>query len=262
MYYDNRKHNFITKLGAMSLAFFERCGLFFIFTFKSFYYLIFSKIYWSLVIQHIKKVGFYSIPVVGLTALFSGMVLAYQTSSGFADYAGESSVAIILLLSTVREMGPVFTGLMLSGRCSSSFAAEIGTMQISEQVDAIKVMPISPFVFIVKPRLLASIIVTPLLVVLADVVGLLGGFLIAWQVLNYNPNIFLETIVYNFEKFDLMVSVIKGLVFGVIIGIVGTFFGMLPKVGARSVGLATTQAVVTASILVLCLNYLITNIFY
>jgi phospholipid/cholesterol/gamma-HCH transport system permease protein len=208
------------------------------------------------------EIGFYSLPVVALTALFTGMVLALQSYTGFSRFGAESAIASVVVLSVTRELGPVLGGLMVAGRAGSAMAAELGTMRVTDQIDALSTLSTEPMKYLVAPRLLAGVIALPLLVVLADILGVLGGYLVATQKLGFTPATYLTSTFANLRSEDVVSGLIKAAVFGFIIALMGCFHGYRSKGGAQGVGAATTAAVVSASILILALDYVLTQVLF
>jgi phospholipid/cholesterol/gamma-HCH transport system permease protein len=208
------------------------------------------------------EIGFFSLPVVSLTALFTGMVLALQSYTGFSRFNAESAIASVVVLSVTRELGPVLAGLMVSGRAGAAMAAELGTMRVTDQIDALSTLSTEPMQYLVAPRLLAGIIAMPLLVCIADTLGVMGGFLVAWLKLGFNPNTYLINSFANLRTDDVVSGLIKAAVFGFVIALMGCFNGYRSKGGAQGVGAATTSAVVSASILILALDYILTQLLF
>lgn len=207
-------------------------------------------------------IGYYSLPVVGLTALFTGMVLALQSYTGFARFQAEGSVATVVVLSISRELGPVLAGLMVAGRIGASMAAEIGTMRVTEQIDALSTLSTNPIKYLVVPRLIAGLTMLPLLVLVADIIGVFGGFLVAVYRLNFNPALYLANTWEFLQVVDVVSGLVKAAVFGFFVALMGCYHGYHSRGGAEGVGTATTNAVVSASILILLSNYLITGLFF
>jgi phospholipid/cholesterol/gamma-HCH transport system permease protein len=207
-------------------------------------------------------IGFFSLPVVALTALFTGMVLALQSYTGFSRFGAESAIASVVVLSVTRELGPVLAGLMVSGRAGAAMAAELGTMRVTDQIDALSTLSTDPMKYLVAPRLLAGIIALPLLVVLADILGVAGGYLVSVHKLGFSSGGYLTSTFSNLEAQDVVSGLIKASVFGFIIALMGCFNGYRSKGGAQGVGTATTTAVVSASILILALDYVLTQILF
>jgi phospholipid/cholesterol/gamma-HCH transport system permease protein len=190
------------------------------------------------------------------------MVLALQSFTGFSRFSAESAIPNVVVLSITRELGPVLAGLMVSGRIAASIAAELGTMRVTEQVDALTTLSTNPFKYLVTPRLIAGISMMPILVFIADVIGVLGGYVVSVYKLGFNASNYLQN-TYDFVEFnDVFSGLVKAAVFGFIITLMGCYHGYYSKGGAQGVGQATTNAVVSASILILCFNYILTEIFF
>ncbi|MBP6818191.1 ABC transporter permease [Ferrovibrio sp. MS7] len=218
--------------------------------------------YGRLILRQMMVIGYYSLPVVGLTALFTGMVLALQIYIGSARFNAESAVATIVVIGITRELGPVLGGLMVAGRVASAMAAEIGTMRVTEQIDALTTLSTNPFKYLVAPRLYAGIITLPILVLVADIIGVMGGYVIGTQKLGFNQGTYLKNTFDFLETLDVVSGLVKAGVFGFIIALMGCYHGFHSKGGAQGVGRATTDAVVSASILILVSNYLVTELFF
>ncbi|MBN2675850.1 MAG: ABC transporter permease [Alphaproteobacteria bacterium] len=254
--------NFIPSLGHFALGMFETVGRFVSFLGQIIKASFTPPFYPKLIFKQFLRIGFYSLPVVGLTAAFSGMVLALQTYSGFSRFSAEGAVAMVVVISMVREMGPVFAGLMVAGRVGAAIAAEIGTMKVSEQLDALKTLSVNPFHYLIAPRVIASVLMLPILVIIADIIGVFGGFLIAVEQLGFNPSIYLQKTFMNLETLDVVSGLVKAVVFGFFIAALGCYHGYHSKGGAEGVGTATTLAVVSGSVIVLLTNYFITELFF
>ena len=167
-----------------------------------------------------------------------------------------------MVLSITRELAPVLAGLMVAGRSGAAIAAEIGTMKVTEQIDALKTLSTNPYNYLVIPRILAGVISLPILVFIGDIIGVLGGYLICTQVLNFNPVVYLQN-TYNFVQFlDVFSGLVKAFVFGFIITFMGCYYGFNAKGGAQGVGMSTTYSVVSSSILILLMNYILTSLFF
>lgn len=207
------------------------------------------------------SIGYFSLPVIGLTAVFIGAALALNIYVGGARFNAEQFVPNIVVLGITRELGPVLAGLMLAGRVSAGIAAEIGTMRVTEQIDAMTTLSTDPFKFLIAPRVLAATLCLPLLVVAADIIGVMGGYLVATASLGFNGVTYL-TNTFNFlEPQDVILGLTKAAVFGFIIATVGAYQGYNSQGGALGVGRAATNAVVGATVLILAINYLITAFF-
>ena len=254
--------NPFASIGRTVIAFASHIGRITIFTSRSLYHCVTPPFYWHLLIRQIIEIGFYSLPVVGMTAIFTGMVLALQSYTGFARFNAEGAVAGVVVLSITRELAPVLAGLMVSGRIGAAMAAEIGTMSVTEQLDALKTLSTDPFKYLIAPRIIAGILMLPILVLVADIVGVFGGYLISIYKLGFNPTIYLERTWEILEPIDVISGLVKASVFGLIISLMGCFHGYHSRGGAQGVGAATTNAVVSASVLILAFNYVITGLYF
>jgi phospholipid/cholesterol/gamma-HCH transport system permease protein len=212
--------------------------------------------------QQIIDIGYFSLPVVGLTALFTGMVLALQSHSGFARFEAEGAIPTVVVLSITRELGPVMAGLMVAGRIGAAIAAELGTMRVTEQIDALTTLSTNPYKYLVAPRLLAGTLTMPILVLIADIIGVFGGFLVCVYRLQFNAGNYITQTWKYLETRDVASGLWKAAAFGFIITLMGCYNGYHSKGGAQGVGAAATNAVVSASILILVTNYLLTGIFF
>ena len=181
--------------------------------------------FYQLILKQVIDIGYYSLPVVGLTTLFSGMVLALQSYNGFTRFSSESAVATVVALSITRELGPVLAGLMVTGRVGSSIAAELGSMKVSDQIDALKILGTNPFDYLIAPRIIACIVCLPILVLIGDIIGIFGGFLVGIYKLNFNPSTYLYQTVSYLEPMDIASGLIKASIFGLLLGIMGCFHG-------------------------------------
>lgn len=217
-----------------------------------------SPRYPRLILAQAEEVGVQSLPVVLLTALFTGMVLALQSYIVFHRFAAESMIGVVVSLSMVRELGPVLVGLMVAGRVGASFAAELGTMRVSEQIDALWTLSTDPLRYLIVPRVIAAIIMMPLLVVVSDFIGIYGGYAISVFLLDQNPAVYLEKTTQYMELMDFYSGLIKAGFFGMLIGIIGCTEGFNCKGGAEGVGRATTRAVVISCMSILISDYFLT----
>ena len=253
---------FLSAIGKVSIAFIAttgRMGLFFV---ESVMCLVRPPWYWRQIGDQLIKIGYFSLPVVGLTAVFTGMVLALQSYTGFSRFSAEGAVATVVVLSITRELGPVLAGLMVAGRVGASMAAEIGTMRVTEQIDALTTLSTNPMQYLVVPRLLAGILMMPVLVLVADIIGVLGGYLVSVYQLGFNSGNYLQKTLQYLEFQDVTSGLIKAAAFGLIISLMGCYHGYYSARGAEGVGRATTNAVVGSSILILCMNYALTAILF
>ncbi|HEY5996568.1 MAG TPA: ABC transporter permease, partial [Candidatus Deferrimicrobiaceae bacterium] len=210
------------------------------------------------IVKQMEEVGVKSLPVVVVTATFTGMVLALQSYSGFQRFQATSFVGSVVALSITRELGPVFAGLMVSGRVGAAMAAELGTMKVTEQIDALVTLATNPVKYLVVPRVLAATAVMPILVVFADLVGIAGGYFVAVYIMGANPYVYMEK-TYQYLKFrDIYTGLIKAAVFGALIALISCHNGFVAQGGAEGVGRATTRAVVASSMVVLISDYFMT----
>ncbi len=206
--------------------------------------------------------SYFSLPVVALTAVFSGAVIALQSYTGFSRFNAENAIAGIVVLSVVRELGPVLAGLMVAGRVGAAMAAELGTMRVTDQIDALGTLSTNPMKYLVAPRLLAGVLAVPLLVAVADVLGVAGGFLVSTVKLGFNPSTYLASTLTILTTTDVVAGLVKAAVFGFLIALMGCYHGYNSRGGAQGVGSATTSAVVAASILILAFDYVLTELFF
>jgi phospholipid/cholesterol/gamma-HCH transport system permease protein len=254
--------NFVAVIGAFFISFLQAMGRFGLFVTQVAKAFISTKFYFKQIGRQIWSIGYNSLPVVGMTAIFTGAVLALQSYTGFSRFNAESSIASVVVLSITRELGPVLAGLMLAGRVGASIAAEIGTMKVTEQIDALYTLNTDPFKYLVLPRVLAGIITLPLLVVVADIIGVFGGYLVSIYKLDFNAYSYLKSTFDFLETADVTSGLIKAAVFGFIVTTIGCYEGYNSKGGAQGVGNATTNAVVAASVLILLANYIITGLLF
>ncbi|HLY46261.1 MAG TPA: ABC transporter permease [Stellaceae bacterium] len=250
---------FLAAVGAAFLAFLAGVGRLALFTARALAAGATPPYYPQVILRQIVYMGYYSLPVVGLTALFTGMVLALQSYTGFSRFNAEGAVATVVVLSVTRELGPVIAGLMVAGRVGAAMAAEIGTMRVTEQIDALTTLSTDPLRFLVMPRLLAGLVTLPLLVAVADVIGVFGGFLVGTYKLNFNPVAYLTQTEQYLATSDVVSSLVKAAVFGFLVALMGCYQGYHSRGGAEGVGQATTYAVVSASVLILLSDYLLTQ---
>jgi phospholipid/cholesterol/gamma-HCH transport system permease protein len=208
------------------------------------------------------QVGWFSLPVVGLTAIFTGGALALQIFAGGQRFSAEAVVPQIVAIGMVRELGPVLVGLMIAARVTSSIAAEIATMKVTEQIDALVTLSTHPMKYLTVPRVMAGVLTVPLLVGVGDIIGVMGGFLVSTQQLGFNPASYIRNTVDFLERADIISSLTKGAVFGFIATLVGCYYGMQSGRGAQGVGGATKTAVAAASILILAANFILTSVMF
>jgi len=254
--------NFLALIGRAFIGFIGALGRIALFAGRSTAHCFAPPWYFQSILRQMLDIGYFSLPVVGLTALFTGMVLALQSYTGFARFSAESAVATVVILSVTRELGPVISGLMVAGRIGASMAAEIGTMRVTEQIDALTTLSTNPHKYLVAPRLIAGLTMLPLLVVVADIIGVFGGYLVGVYKLGFNPAAYLKRTFDYLEFIDVFSGLVKAAAFGFLISLMGCYHGYHSEGGAQGVGRATTNAVVSASILILIFNYAITELFF
>jgi phospholipid/cholesterol/gamma-HCH transport system permease protein len=248
------------RIGRRFISLFEQTGLWF--------QALWSTIVWTLRppweikewFRQMVRVGVDSIPVVFLTTMFTGMVLALQTFTGFQRVHAEQFVASVVALAMVRELSPVLVGLMVAGRVGSSMAAEIGTMKVTEQLDALKALATEPVQYLFVPRVIAGVVMLPFLVMLGDALGIYGGYLVAVKLLNTNPVVYKQNTFQFLELHDVWSGLLKAAVFGLILTLTGCVRGYHTSSGAEGVGRATTHAVVSASLIILLSDFFLTKI--
>lgn len=254
--------NPLARIGAVVLAFFTSTGRLFLFAGMALRHMATPPFHGRQIVHQLIDVGYYSLPVVALTTLFSGMVLALQSYTGFARFSAEGAVASVVVLSMTRELAPVLAGLMVAGRIGASMAAEIGTMRVTEQIDALATLATHPMKFLVAPRILAGILMLPVLVLIGDIIGVLGGYLVGVYRLDFNASAYLQQTWSFVETIDVVSGLVKAAVFGFIVTLMGCYHGYHSRGGAQGVGVATTNAVVSSAILILIANYFITESFF
>ncbi|MGA8383451.1 MAG: ABC transporter permease [Stellaceae bacterium] len=250
---------FLASIGAAFFGFLGATGRVAIFAGTTLTTAVSPPFYPRALLRQMVEIGYFSLPVVGLTAIFTGMVLALQSYTGFSRFAAEGAVATVVVLSVTRELGPVIAGLMVAGRVGAAMAAEIGTMRVTDQIDALTTLSTNPLRYLVLPRLIAGLVTLPLLVVVADVIGVFGGYLVAVYRFGFNPAAYLARTQQYLELGDVVSGLVKAAVFGFLVALMGCYHGYYSRGGAQGVGQATTAAVVSASILILFFDYAITQ---
>ncbi|RLA96873.1 MAG: ABC transporter permease [Deltaproteobacteria bacterium] len=215
----------------------------------------------ALTVQQIEAIGVRSLTVVNVIALFTGMVLALQTAEVMTRFGAKGYIGVVVALSMLREIGPVFTAIMVGGRVGSGIAAELGSMQVTEQIDAMRVMGAHPVRKLVVPRVIATTLVLPMLTVIADILGIFGGLLISIVELKVNAYYYFHTILENITFSDIFSGLGKTFFFGFLIAIIGCYQGLTTTGGTQGVGSSTTRTVVLISIAVLIADFLLTKLF-
>ena len=253
---------FLVWIGAAVLGALAALGRLIVFTGSTLRHLVTPPFYAREFGNALFQIGFLSLPVVGLTALFTGGALALQIYSGGARFSAEAVVPQIVAIGMVRELGPVLVGLMIAARVTSSIAAEIATMKVTEQLDALVTLSTHPMKYLTVPRVLAATLVMPFLVGVGDIVGVMGGFIMGVERLGFNGTTYLQNTVDFLEWRDIVSSLTKGAAFGFIAALMGCYYGMGSGRGAMGVGAATKQAVVAAAVLILAANLFLTEAFF
>jgi phospholipid/cholesterol/gamma-HCH transport system permease protein len=213
-------------------------------------------------LEQMWRIGYNSLPVVGMTAFFTGGALALQIYLGSSRFNAEGLVASIVALGITRELGPVLAGLMVAGRVGASVAAELGTMRVTEQIDALVTLSTNPFKYLVGPRLVAAVVTLPILVAIGDTIGIMGGYIVGTRSLGFNSYAYIKNTADFLHMDDFTSGLIKAAVFGFIIALMGCYHGFNSKGGAQGVGRATTNAVVSAAILILASNFALTSLLF
>lgn len=252
----------LAALGRAVLALFASIGRISMYVFDALSHIVRPPFYPREFGHALLNIGWLSLPVVGLTAIFTGGALALQIYSGGARFNAEAVVPQIVAIGMVRELGPVLVGLMIAARVTSSIAAEIATMKVTEQIDALVTLSTHPMKYLTAPRVLAALITVPILVGIGDIIGIAGGYLVAVQNLGFNSAAYLKNTVDFLEVRDVVSSLVKGGVFGMIAAIMGCYYGMNSGRGAQGVGSATKGSVEAAAVLILAANFVLTGVFF
>jgi len=250
----------VNRIGQSLFNFARNSGEIFILAGKAIALIFRRPFNFRLIESHLYLDGIKSIPVIFLMAVFTGGVLALQSYFGLQRFGAEVFTGSLVGVSLTKELIPVLTGLMLAGRVSASYSAEIGTMVVTEQVDALFTFGVNPVKYLVSPRLIALVIMTPLLTLFGDFVGIMGGRLVAALVVHQNPNLFDSQLFVSLEIWDVVSGLIKSVFFGLTIAVIGCYFGLKTEGGAKGVGQATTTAVVVSSVIILVSDFFWTKI--
>jgi phospholipid/cholesterol/gamma-HCH transport system permease protein len=258
----NRITSFLDQLGRSILIHIEEIGKIVSMFLSVLAWIIIPPLKARNIFKQMEFVGVKSIFVVVLTGTFTGMVMALQGYHGFRMFSAESMVGSTVALGMTRELGPVLTALMVTARAGSAMAAELGTMRVTEQIDALEVMAANPIKYLIVPRVVASIIMVPLLTIVADFVGILGGYFVGVDILNINEGVFVKNITRLVDLDDIFNGLIKAAFFGLILSLIGCYKGFNTRGGAEGVGRATTEAVVLSSISILISDYFLTALMF
>jgi phospholipid/cholesterol/gamma-HCH transport system permease protein len=212
------------------------------------------------ILKQMDFIGFGSLPIVVLTGFFTGAVLALQMSKTLTTFGETSLTGQLVMLSLVRELGPVLTSLMVTGRNSSGIASELGSMVVSEQIDAMRALGTDPSKKLVTPRLVATVVMLPMLTIISDFMGMLGGFATSFFVIHLNPSQYWTSAYHALDLNDVFQGLLKPFIFAFIVSLIGCYYGLTTRGGTEGVGRSTTQAVVAASVLILITDFFITKI--
>ncbi|AAW71205.1 ABC transporter permease [Wolbachia endosymbiont of Brugia malayi] len=252
--------NGIRIIGRCFIKLLLRLGSAFIFFIQSLYHCFVPPYYLGNIAKQIIEIGFFSLPIVGLTGIFIGAVIVLQSSLSGPLISPEQIIPKLVTVTIIKELGPVLISLIMVGKVGSSIAAEIGTMRITEQIDALTTLNINPFKYLIAPRILASVIVFPIFTICADLIGIFGGYITAVFKFNHNLNIYIKYTTQFFNMYNFITGLIKATAFGAIISVSSCYYGYHCQEGARGVSIATTSTVVLSSILIILANYMITLI--
>ncbi len=250
------------NIGRFTVQSMEDVGHLSYFCFDTIYWLVRRPFYFTQLFKQMEFIGVRSLSVVLLTGMFTGMVTALQTHYGFNLFGAEALVGSTTTLGLFRELGPVLAALMVTARAGSAITAEIGTMQVTEQVDALTVMGVNPYQYLIIPRILAAILMMPLLTLVFDAIGVMGAYLVGVKLLDIDAGIFMAKISQYVYLSDLMSGLTKSLFFGLILSAVGCYKGFNTSGGAEGVGKSTTNSVVISSVSILIADYFLTAILY
>ena len=219
------------------------------------------RVRWKDVFHVLETAGIDALPVISLVSFIMGLILAFQSAIPMRQFGADIYVANLVALSMLRELGPLMTAIVLVGRSGSAFAAEIGTMKVNEEIDALTTLGIDPFQFLIVPRIVAAFLVTPLLAVYADLIGLIGGSIVMMS-LGFSLVTYMQQVVSAVTYIDFMGGLLKSFVFGIVVSAMGCFRGMQTKIGASAVGISTTQAVVSGIILIVFIDGIFSVVYY
>ncbi len=252
----------LAAVGRLAIAAFEEVGRISLFAKDAILVGLSPRYYVNQIAKQFFRIGYTSLPVVALTAFFTGGALALQIYQGSAAATAATLVPNIVALAMTRELGPVLAGLMISGRVGASIAAELGTMRVTEQIDALTTLSTNPLKYLVGPRFLAAMVSLPLLVAIGDTIGIMGGYVVGTRSLDINGAVYLKATADYLQWDDIWSGLIKAAVFGFIVALMGCYHGFHSKGGAAGVGRATTNAVVSSAILILAANFVLTSLLF
>ncbi len=255
-------NRWIETIGKKTSAVLNEMGAVLIFLMQTLRWTFSPPFYFKNLLKQMEQIGVNSVPVVLTTAISTGMVLALQSYTGFKRFGAQSLIGAVVSLSMTRELGPVLTGLMVAGRAGAAMAAELGTMRVTEQIDALYTLATNPMKYLVVPRFLASTIMMFFLSALGMYVGIVGGYFVGVKVLGANPVTYINQSINNTEVQDIWYGLIKSTVFGAVVGLIGCYKGFNTAGGAEGVGKATTGAVVISCMLILILDYFLSALLW
>lgn len=255
-------YRFFEIPGSLIFRAFNNLGEITILSIQSIYWIFKGRIFTSHFLNSLNLVGVGSLPLISFTALFSGMVLVVQVGNQFMELGAETYIGGVVGLSLTRELSPLMVSIILAARIGSSMAAELGTMKVTEQIDALEVMATNPVHFLVVPRILACVIFTPILVVYSNTVGILGGLAVAVFQIGCNYNLFVQSLINMVSTTDVISGLLKSAAFGFIVALIGCYKGLTTNGGAKGVGSATTQSVVVIITSILVCNYFFSLAFF
>ncbi|MFH1621665.1 MAG: ABC transporter permease [Candidatus Omnitrophota bacterium] len=254
--------SYLINLGKKTLNFFDFIGGITKLLIETVFWIFVPPIKKERTLEQAIAIGINSLPIVTLVALFIGIIFALQTAYLMKKLSSEMYIANIVALSLTRELGPVITALIVAGRCGAAITAEIGTMTVTEQVDALKTLATNPVKYLVVPRFLSLVFMLPILTIYADLVGIFGGYLICVNRLSISPNMYIATTFQGLVNKDIFTGLIKTVFFGMIIALVACYEGLNVKGGAEGVGKSTTTSVVISFILIIVADCFFTALFY
>ena len=250
------------KIGRLFLLFLASIGNVTLFMFQTISSGFIPPYYWRQIFQQSIQIGYFSLPVVGMTALFTGMAMTLQCYAGFSEFTAENAIPSVVMIAMTRELGPVLASLMVAGRLGASMTAEIGTMKVTEQIDALTTLSVNSHKYLVFPRIITGTLLVPFLVLIDDIIGILGGYLVGVYYLNFNSANYIRNTIEAMVTWDVVSGLIKGAVFGFVICLMGCYHGYSSHGGAEGVGRATTNSVVSSSIMILLLDGVLTFVLF
>lgn len=252
----------LVSIGRMFINFLSSIGSITLFLIRSLSFGVIPPYYWNQILKQAVQIGYFSLPVVGMTAIFTGMAMTLQCYAGFSEFTAENAIPAVVMIAMTRELGPVLTALMVAGRLGASMTAEIGTMKVTEQIDALTTLSVNSYKYLVFPRILTGTLLLPFLVFIDDVIGILGGYIVGVYYLHFNAANYIRNTFESMNSWDIVSGLIKGAVFGFIICLMGCYQGYFSKRGAEGVGRSTTNSVVASSIMILLLDCILTFVLF